>query len=413
MAVVNNNIPGVHFPAWDQWPTPMPAASAAGSCICSDGKRYIYYLISATSFWRIDTWTGVPEQLANPTGGTVGAGTCMTYCSSIGALNNGVFYGSIFALITSGVGAPVYNRYDEALNTWVNLNVTNLPATFGTDGYLCFPEPDDNNFEGGYHTNALTTVTLSADIAINAVSASVTALPRAIPANTILNFGTKANPKLVHVTAAAAAAATSLTIAASINMVASGSTALYYDHLYLIGNNATQMYRFQITTSVWSTTSANSGNPSLPAITAAPGAGGAIRWLPGGGFPSGIVPADNLIIVRGGGTATIYRFDLQSNTMNTLTYNPATETFTTGSSTTVQIVGGKKSRLLITKEVTQKYFRFDFAKARKEPIAFQELLPSGAALVGDRTCIINQGGLDILYSILATSTSMVRTALWL
>lgn len=413
MALTNNNVTGVHLPCWDQWPATLPAATVAGSCICTDGKRYIYYLVSATSFWRIDTWCGVHEQLANPTGGTVGAGTTMTYCDTLGKIDSGEIYGSILALITSGTGAPVFNKYDVLTNTWANLNVTNLPGTFGTDGYLCFPEPNDNNYES-FHSGAITTVTLTADVALNATTITVSALPKALPANCILNFGTAASPKYVHVTTAAAAAATSLTITASICTVSSGSPALYYDHCYLIGNNATQMYRWQHTTSAWSTTSANSGNPALPAVTAAPGAGCSMRWIPGGGFPTGITtPQDQLVIVRGGASSAIYRFDMNANTMNTLSYNPATETFTTGTSTMVQVVNGKKSKLYLNVNGTQRFFRFNFDKLRKEPVLLEELITPGAALVGDRTCIIKQNGLDILYWLLPTSSYMLRTALWL
>lgn len=414
MGIINNNIAGVHFPSWEQLPLPAPAASTIGTCTCHDGKRFIYMLISATSFWRLDTWTGVPEQLANPTGGPVGAGTCMTYCTSLGKIVNGQVYGSILALITSGTGAPVFNKYDEATNAWGNLNVTNLPATFGTEGYLCFPEPDDNNFET-YHPAAINTITLAADAILGATTLSVTALPKAIPANTILNFGTKLDPKYVHVTAAAAAAATSLTITASICALTSGMTALYYDHVYLVGNNAQQMYRWQHTTSAWATTSANSGNPAIPVVTGSVGAGGSLRWLPGETFPagSGIDAKDKLVVIRGGGTSALYLYDLVLNTFSPVSYNPATESFSTGTSSTVRVVDGKKTKLYINLNGTQKFYRFNFATSRKEPIIAQEQVVPGAALVGDRTAIINHGGLDILYAWLSTSSVVVRTALWL
>lgn len=403
-------MPGVHLPCWDQMPAYMPAASAAGACVTHDGKRFIYYLISATSFWRVDTWTGAYEKLSNPTGGTVGAGTCITYSSQQGKIDSGEVYGSIFALITSGTGAPVFNKYDELTDVWSNLNVTNLPGTFGTDGYLVFPEPEDNNLES-FHSSVITTVTLGADITLGATSVTVTALPKSIPANTILNFGTKAAPLYVHVTTAATASATSLVITASICAVSSGDTALYYDHGYLVGNNATQMYRWQITTSAWSTTSANSGNPVLPAVSGAVGAGCSLRFIPGGDFVVGINATDQLIIVRGGATAAIYRYDLALNTMNTLTYYPSTETFTTGSSTVVKTVNDKKSQLYINRNSTQHWFKFDFKKQRKMPVLFEELVTPGAALVGDRSCVINQSGLDMLYWILPTSSVMLRTAL--
>jgi len=49
----------------------MPVAAGAGACACNDQRgsnRYIYYLFSATSFWRFDTLTSAWQQLANPLG---------------------------------------------------------------------------------------------------------------------------------------------------------------------------------------------------------------------------------------------------------------------------------------------------------------------------------------------------------
>jgi len=61
----------------------LAANSAAGSCMTDDGERYIYYLISATLFYRIDTWKGCQYQLlASPTG-TFGAGTTIKYTKQV------------------------------------------------------------------------------------------------------------------------------------------------------------------------------------------------------------------------------------------------------------------------------------------------------------------------------------------
>lgn len=70
----------------------------------------------------------------------------MTFVKEIGTQLQGVVYGSIYAIITSGTGAPVFNKYDIATNVWSALSVTNLPATFGTDGYLQCPEPAKNAY---------------------------------------------------------------------------------------------------------------------------------------------------------------------------------------------------------------------------------------------------------------------------
>lgn len=135
MPITNNNKVQIDLPIW-QAIQPLPAAAAVGVCCCNDRRgtnRYIYILISATSFWRYDTWANTYQQLASPPGGTVGAGTCLAFDPSRGTA------GYVWALITNGTVAPTFQYYDCAANTWTARSVTNLPATFGTDGALCHP----------------------------------------------------------------------------------------------------------------------------------------------------------------------------------------------------------------------------------------------------------------------------------
>ena len=73
MALTNNLRKQVDLPVWE-WARFAPAVSSALSCSCvADNTnfnllhgRYIYYLISATAFWRYDTWSDGYEQLASP-----------------------------------------------------------------------------------------------------------------------------------------------------------------------------------------------------------------------------------------------------------------------------------------------------------------------------------------------------------
>jgi hypothetical protein len=129
MAVANNMLTTLDLPMWEILLT-TPAASAAGVCTCCDPRgtgRYVYILISATSFWRYDTWANSYQQLASPPGGTLGVGTCMCFDVSTGR---------VWALITNGSAAPTWQYYDPATNTWTSRSVVNLPATFGTEGAL-------------------------------------------------------------------------------------------------------------------------------------------------------------------------------------------------------------------------------------------------------------------------------------
>lgn len=410
MPITNNNKVIIDQPVWEQLIF-APAASAAGVCMVDDGGRFIFVLFSATSFWRYDTWGGTWQQLANPPGGTLGAGTCMQYTKMLGdqfpVSSTGIVYGSVLALITSGTGAPTWQRYNIATNSWTALSITNLPATFGTNGAIAFPSPALNNYTGGYHTGVLQTITATAAAALGATSVAVSALPTALPANAVLNFGTAASPKFAVLTAAAAAAATSITVR-PLNVALTGvETALWYDHMYLVGNNATQMYCYTLSSNAWSLTSANAGNPALPAVTAAPGAGSALKWLPGNN-------TDRLVCVCGAASSSVYLYNLVANTWSTLTFHPSTEKFSTGTCFGVELDSNNKPiRVLIQKDATNRVYRLDIANGTITPIATQWLLAQGTAVVGDKASVLKTSdGIQFFYMILNTSSSFVRTPLF-
>lgn len=408
--VVNNNLKMIDRPIWEQLNSAL-ANTAAGSCLADDNERFIYLLLSATSFWRYDTWADTWQQLANPTGGTVGTGTTMRFVKQIGGQFNNVVYGSVFAFISNGVAAPVFNKYDIATNTWSALSVASIPATFGTDAKFMCPEPFCNGYIGGYHSGVLQTITASGAASAGATSITVTALTNALPNGAVLNFGTLTSPKWAVLTAAAAASATTLTVAALISGLTGTETALFYDHAYLIGNAATQMYRYQFSTNAWATTSANGGNPALPAITGAPGFGCTLKWLPG----SNEVNANNILkCVRGGATANIYSYRLDTNAWSTDTFHPTSETFTTGTSYGVRSnSSGQQTKLLISKEVTNRIYEYDPLLKRLDPKATQWLLTQGVALVGDKSCVLKSPeGIEFFYLLLSTSASFVRTPLF-
>jgi hypothetical protein len=132
MGVTNNNVLALDLPLWEVL-QPLPLASAAGISAVNDLRgtdRYIYLLISASSFWRYDVWTNTYQQLPSPPAGTLGAGTALVYDPSVGR---------VWALISNGVAAPTFQYYDVATHVWTARSVTNLPATFGTDSALCHP----------------------------------------------------------------------------------------------------------------------------------------------------------------------------------------------------------------------------------------------------------------------------------
>lgn len=409
MAITNNNLTMIDRPVWEQLTNAL-ANSAAGASVCDDNYRFAYYLISATSFWQYDTWQDTWMQLASPPAGTVAAGTCVRYLRQMGSQTNGVVYGSVYAFQAAGASVSFY-RYDIGTNTWSSaLSVTNIPA-FAVDGRLMCPEPMLNAFQGGYHSSvALNTITASAQANVGATSISVNALPLALPANAVLNFGTADAPIWAVTTASAAASATSISVSALVAQVNSASVAYWYADMFLFGNNATVVYRYNIASNAWALTSANSGNPAIPAVTGALGAGHIVAWLPGSGETNAL---NRFIIVRGTATSTIYEYDLVSNTFSTLTYYPNSETFTTGTSSGVLVVNNKNAKLLIQKDTTGRFHEFNRLDLRMRPKVSQNLIASGTALVGDRSFILSDPTKTIyfLYHIPSTSAYFLRTPL--
>jgi UDP-N-acetylenolpyruvoylglucosamine reductase len=112
-------------------------------------------------------------------------------------------------------------------------------------------------------------------------------------------------------------------------------------------------------------------------------------------------------------TSTIYKYDLNANTWSTYTYVPATETFTTGSSYGVVTIGGKASNVLVHKDVTNRIFRLNAQANQMQPQATQYLFAQGAAVVGDKSVVIQSPeGISFYYLLISTSNIFARTALF-
>lgn len=241
---------------------------------------------------------------------------------------------------------------------------------------------------------------LSADSLAGATTLTVYPLQKSIPATCTIKV-----EKFAVLTAAAALSATSITVAALRAGVPSSSTAGYYGQMYLVGNNATVVYRYNIGANAWYTTSANSGNPTIAAVTGAVGLGCALKWLPA-------YSPDKLWCLRGGATSSVYMYDLVTNTWATETYHPSTETFTTGTMVAARGFNGKQGSLFIQKDNTMRIYEGVPYRNTIVPQLYQWLYPTSTAAVGDKSCIIRSpDGVDFYYIILHSSNAFVRCAL--
>ena len=470
MAVINNNKYMLDRPMWEQL-TFAPVTGIAGSCNCDDNRRFIYNYFqtstSAAQFWRYDTWADCWQQLASlaTQTGSVGA---IRYAESVGGQFGGTTYGSVWLLIGNGTIAYFY-KYDISSNSWSAMSIASVPANIGTDFSFCFPEPQLNNNEIGYHSGITRTITTSGVVATGATSIAVSALPQALASGARLRFGSfdvtltaNANAgdstlsvvalpyginagtlletprgglvtvkttasagalsievypirrylvsgsifkveRYVVLTASAAASATSITVAAVNYSLESGATAYYYDHMYLVGNNATVMYRYSVSGNAWTTTNASA--VAIPAVTGAVGVGCTIKWLPS-------FAPDKLYIIRGNGTSNIYTYDLVANTFATPVFSPTNETYAVASTHTARSIGNKGYSIISSKDSTMRIYEYDPSLSRLHPKMMQWLYPTGAAVQGDRaTCLRSPDEVEFYYLLLPSSTALVRCAL--
>lgn len=164
------------------------------------------------------------------------------------------------------------------------------------------------------------------------------------------------------------------------------------DVLYLIGNAATVLYKYTISTTTWSVMA----NP-CPATM---GAGCCIEWLFG-------VDNTKFLVMRGTASATFYTMTLANVWSAALTIIGNVETFTTGS--VADYVAPK--HLYIKKDATTRILRLNYATLTMEP-ARTFAGTDGAAIAGDGLVWMkSKAGRRYLYYRALSNTNHYRTML--
>ena len=429
--------------------------------------NYFQTSATAAQFWRYDTWADCWQQLATPATqtGTVGAiryvesvggqfgGT--TYGSVWLLIGNGTvayFYkydiatnswsAMSIASVPANIGTdfsivfpePQLNNNSIGYHSGITRTITTSGAVATGATSIAVSALPQALASGTRLRFGTFNITLSAAASAGATSLSVAALPYGINAGTLLETprgglvtvkttavagATSIDvypirraldvtsvftvERYVVLTASAAANATSITVSAVNYLLESGATAYYYDHMYLVGNNATVMYRYSVSGNAWATTNASA--VAIPAVTGAVGGGCTIKWLPS-------FAPDKLFIVRGNATSNIYTYDLVSNTFATASFHPSTETFTVASTHTARSIGNKGYSIISSKDATMRIYEYDPSLNRLHPKMNQWLYPTGAAVQGDRaTCLRSPDEVEFYYLLLPSSTAFVRCAL--
>ena len=165
------------------------------------------------------------------------------------------------------------------------------------------------------------------------------------------------------------------------------------DFMYLLGNNAVTMYRFQVSTNTWTTLAPTA------ARAAAAGAGCSANWIDSAaswalalnGVPNALIQGGSvykqngryLFSFRGGASNALDVYDIAANTwISGLAYGNQNETFTTGSSSFD--FGGM---IYLQKEATGRIFKFNLDDFVMQSFAANPLA-QGTAVAGQKMFIL-------------------------
>lgn len=416
----------IYNPSEDGWiniPSPaLPAAglaagSAAVASAFSTGNTIGAVSLTATGGTTSTIVTNQPlardlrgykvHILAGPNNGavldivsnTIGANATITVAAQASAFSASTVYRLLtpvwFVSAAATIATGSFRKYCFATNTWTNLAV--LPATIGTDAKLvATPSIVDGAFKS-FATGTFTSATGTTGV----TTGKTWATGQWVNSQVRIIAGTGAG----QIRTITANTADTLTVAtwtttpdATSQYVIEGND----NFLYLLGNNAVTMYRYDIGANTWSTLS------PVAARAAAPAAGMSAHWVNTSSATewnneSAIIAGRYIYSFQGGASANLHRYDIAGNTWATLTYAPATETFAAGSKYALH-----NDILYMQKEATGRWFAFDFVRSDMFPWGTM-LYPQGAAIVGDTAfdVIYEDGATDIFYVYILLNTSNV------
>lgn len=318
---------------------------------------------------KVTAGTGVGYQ-GTVASNTIGANAVLTVTPASGVAFDAttvfrVWSGSLW-FWNAGTSAVGFSVYDRATHAWAAKSVSGMPTAWGTHGALVATESARGTFETGTSTGSNTSTTLNntgknwaangyANAQVRITGGAGSGQIRTIASNTA--------------TALTVSSAWSVTPDATSTYSIEGND----DFLYLLGNAAVTLYRYQISTNTWSTLSPGT------ARAGAASTGFTANWITGisdadwqGCQGKSLTQAGSILkqngrylySFRGGATATLDVYDLAGNNWvaMTSTYGGAQETFTTGSSA-VDFQG----MIYLSKEATGRIFRYDCLRNALEP----------------------------------------------
>ena len=346
---------------------------------------------------------------------TMGANAVVTVSPANGVAfdNTTVFQmltGSVW-VFNPGAGAVGFSVYDRATNAWSARSVTGLPTTFGTDGKLVATggATSGPGWQGFVNSTA--------------TAGAATTLADSVK-NWPVNGWTNSQVRIISGTGAgqirliASNTANVLTVSAAWT-INPDATSVYRiegsgSYIYLMGNNAVTLYRYDRSANTWSTLTPGTARGGAAA------AGFSANWIDGiededwtdetyGTHYNTIVrqPGRYIYSLRGGATNLLDVYDIAASTwINSVPYAMQGETFGAGSSAVD--LGGF---IYIQKDATGRIYKFDVAKNVLKPFV-QSPIPQGAAVVGDKifmtTYVEGATRVNYLYALGNTRSELTR-----
>lgn len=319
-----------------------------------------------------------------------------------------VFSGSLW-FFNPGTSAVGFGVYDLATNAWTSRSVTGLPTAFATDGQLVSTIGAAGAFATGFaQTSSSTTLT-------NTVKSWLTNMW----ANYQIRITAGTGAGQIRTIASNTGTVITVSSAWTVNPDTTSQYAIEGngDFLYLLGNNAVTMYRFQVSTNTWSTLSPSS------ARAAALGAGGSASWMNAiTGWDSespSMLQGAPLIVrqngryifsFRGGASNALDLYDIAANAwISGVAYGNQFDTYTTGTSAC-----DDGQMIYLQKEATGRINRFDANTWTMQSFAGSPIA-QGTAVAGQKMFMLpfTDGGttLKFLYTQAHTSSTLSRILL--
>lgn len=314
-------------------------------------------------------------------------------------INTGLFY----VMNAGTIAAGIFKSYDPLTGVVTSLATASLPATWGTDGAMI---------------TTPSTVAFATGTATSGGASTLTNSAKTWTANQWTNYQVRitAGTGIGQVRNIASNTPTALTTSIAWT-VAPDATSVYNiegndDNVYLLGNNAVTMYKYNRTANTWAVVAPTT------ARAAAPIAGMGAVWVEdtedtNWGNESDIKDGRYIYSFRGG-ASTLDRFDIAGGTAGAgawlaVTYPNALETFSAGSSYVADY-----RYIYIRKESTHRFFKYSVRGNYIEPLA-TNVYTDSTAVIGNKIWVKDYDGtgtIRYLYSIRNTGAELHRMMLF-